>query len=204
MFWTGLAASSAVSLIGAIVVGVLLARLPGGPLHHPSGSASPSPAATSSPQPATGGARPPLDPGTYAAGTLKAPPSLGRKPLDAPRTQEDAAALQKARDALSKATDGAPAIAADYASRRDPYPIDLEAARGYTDPGAYVGTGSSPSVRLSTIGTVHCAKPTGVDLTVCARASQSPRLTVVVVAPSGKPEAVTSLVNEAWKDLGGP
>jgi hypothetical protein len=185
-------------LIGAIVLGVLLLRLPGGPL-HPARAASPSPATSSSPHPPQAV----VDPGTYAAGTLKAPASLGRKPLEPPHTQEDAAALQKARDALSRAADGAPAIAAEYASRADVYPIDLQAARGFTDPGTYVGGGSSSSARYRTIGTVHCAMPTGVALTVCIRTSRAPGLTVVVVAPSAKPAVVTSLVNEAWTDLGG-
>src|SRR5207302_40721 len=102
LFVLGVLGTSAIGLIGAVTIVVLLGItvqrviLPAGGVPRP--NASPSG----------------LDAGTYTAGKLKAPPSLNGVALSPATTQEDVKQLRKQRDDFSKAAGGAPAIAANY------------------------------------------------------------------------------------------
>jgi hypothetical protein len=151
-----------------------------------------------SPPPAAGG-----DPGTYQAGRLRVPRTLGGKPVQTPSSRSDVNSIRKQRDELSKVTGGAPAVSATYGQPGGLIGITLVAAQGYTDPVAYMGTASPDRVKFSTHGQVHCATPVGIGIDICIRSEQAKALTVVVIAPADDPQQVAGLVEEAWSDLGG-
>jgi hypothetical protein len=186
LFLLGCLGSSAISAIGAIALVVLLVvavqklvlPAPGG---HGSGP-NPNPSPSS------------LDPGTYAAGTLKAPANLKGVALSPPSTQKEVQNLKKSRDDFSQLAGGAPAIAADYGSLLDL--LQLAAAQGYADPDQYFG---SSQVKYQMVGPIKCGSQ---GITICIRSDKTQSLSVVVSGFSDVP-TTAGAVAEAWKDFGG-
>lgn len=190
-------------LLGAIALGVAAAIVIGVCVVHIATSAGP---------PGTVGAiRPtpsqrPLNPGTYSAGSLNAPGRLGKLDRLAPTQRSQVELLQSQRDALKAAT-GQPALAARYgrSGTFQVLPVVLVASPGYTDPKQFLGGVTAGKVALSTEGSDQCALSR--DLAVlCMRSDQQKQLTVLVEgAPPDltSPRATATLVDGAWKKLGG-
>lgn len=132
---------------------------------------------------------PEVNPGTYAAGTLRAPASLGGQPMTWSVTKADAAELRQDRDTLAQAA-GGPAIAVPYG------PIYLRAAQGYLTGQQFFG--NTPAT-YGDFGPVRCGTITD---TICFRSDPSQRL-VVSVDSVGDAQQIADMTNDAWADLGG-
>ena len=132
---------------------------------------------------------PRVNPGTYSAGSLRAPATLGGQPRTPTVTKTDAAELRQDRDVLARAA-GGPAIAVPYGA------IYLRAAQGYVTDEQFFG--NSPAT-YGDFGPVRCGTITD---TICFRSDPSQRL-VVSVEEIGDPQQLAATTNEAWTDLGG-
>lgn len=175
-FGVGLAAVSVVSLGAAVVLGASAL------LNAPRAMHAVLPTATPTPT---------IDPGTYSAGKLRAPRSLGGSALSPPGSDKDARDARQARDRFSSAVGGTPAIHATYG-----FLTILDAAQGYLSPDAYFG---GSKVEYSTYGQVRCGT---AGVSICIRSDQSQQLTVVV-SDLAAPDKVAAMVDEAWRDEGG-
>lgn len=175
-FGVGLAVWCAVSLAATVALGAAVA------FNAPRAVSAVVPTPTPTPS---------LGPGTYAAGKLRAPQTLGGEALNPPTSAKEAADDRKARDEFSKSAGGAPAIHASYG-----FVTTLDAAQGYISADDYF---DGSKVQYSTHGQVRCGS---AGVSICIRSDQSQQLTVVV-ADIADPSKVAALVDEAWTDEGG-
>lgn len=190
-------------VLGTVALGVLAAVVIAVCFVHIAGSGSSS--GTVNPTGSTPSQRP-LSPGTYSAGTLKAPDRLGDLNRLAPTQQSQVQLLRTQRDALRQAT-GKPAIAAEYgrSSTFQVLPVALVASSGYVEPKQYLGGVSAGKVAFSSQGSDQCAAY--ADLAVlCMRSDQQKQLTVLVEGSPpylGSAHATAALVDDGWQKLGG-
>lgn len=191
----GILGTVALGVVAALVIAVAGVHLITAPAERPiTGGSAPTPAER------------PVAPGTYTAGTLKAPAALGDLPRLSSLDRSQAGLLRSERDALATAT-GKPTIAAAYGKPAplQLLPVDLVASSGYLDPNQYLGTVGSGKVTFSTVGADQCATDAGVAI-VCARADQQKQLTVAVEGTQPyltSASAAASLTDSAFKALGG-
>lgn len=147
----------------------------------------------------------PVDPGTYSAGTLNAPDTLGGLDRLSVTQPSQVELLQSQRNALRQAT-GKPAIAAEY-GRTETFqvlPVLLVASSGYADPKQFLGSVGANKVTFTTEGPDQCAVSGGLAI-LCIRADQQTQLTVLVEGTPPyvlTPHGAALLVDEAWKKLG--
>lgn len=197
-FVVGLAYTSVATAVVAIAVlalGTLDAAhalgLTGGRAGHPSPSPSASAAGCSSglPNPS-----PPIDPGTYSAGTLQAPRTLHGECRSEPTTAREVKDTQQARNDFSTALAGRPAIFANYGSLMNL--LQLSAGQGYVTPEQYF---AGSKVTYTTIGNVTCGT---LAVTICLRSDATQQLTVAV-SGFADPPVVAAAVDEAWHIEGG-
>ncbi|MGH7920623.1 MAG: hypothetical protein ACREQM_11860 [Candidatus Dormibacteraceae bacterium] len=192
----GVVGAAVIGVIGAIVIAVTITTI------LTSGGPAPTGASGHRPTPS----QRPIDPGTYVAGSLKAPARLGGYARLQVTQQAQAQLLKGERDSLRQAT-GQPAIAASYGrqSSFELLPVSLVASAGYVDAAQYLAGVSSSRVKFTTVGPDSCATYPGLAV-LCARAEKQKSLTVVVdgTAPYLKSDrAAAALVDDAWKKLGG-
>ncbi|MFZ0217176.1 MAG: hypothetical protein WAM30_14690 [Candidatus Dormiibacterota bacterium] len=182
-FRLGVLGTSMTSAVAAVLLVVLLATqsghlasaVLGGSLHP---RATPTPARS-------------LDPGTYSAGRLHAPQSLGGQPLEPPSSRKEVAQARQERDQLSQSAGGAPAIVATYQGF-----ISLQGVQGYLTADQYF---AGSQVAYQDVGPVRCGT---AGLTICFRSDPAQRLSVAVTQLGAVP-STAQLTNEAWRDLGG-